>query len=139
MCWMCYQCMRHDFRFGRAPSHCPLPPLQLLAIIHILHLHVIYHQYLTLMTAYIRCAVQVGFSTYFYCFFNHNVLSYPLKMLANIMFAVHAKEIMPFIVCFAGGIGCLFLLLSPTARNGPSQYFRQFHPLSRQIKQICDK
>jgi len=79
------------------------------------------------------------FQSFSCCFLHHNILSYLLKVSANIMFAVHAKKIVPFIVCFVGDIGYLFLLFSPTARNGPSQYFRQFHPLSRQIKQIRDK
>jgi len=56
-----------------------LPLLQLLIIIHILHLHVIYHQYLTLMTAYSRGAVQAGFSIFFLLFFASQYPKLPVK------------------------------------------------------------
>ena len=62
-----------------------------------------------------------------------------VEALVSLPFAVHEKETVPLIVCFVGGVGCLFLLLSPTARKRLPQYFRQFKSLSRQIKWIRDK
>ena len=62
-----------------------LPPLQLLAIIHILHLRVIYHQYLTSMITHSRSAIQEGFLLFLCCFLHFNIITYPTKLSANIM------------------------------------------------------
>ncbi len=62
-------------------------PFRLLAIIHIPHLSVVYHQYLTPMIANGRSAMQEVFCC-FMLFLHYSITFHPAKLSDNIMFAI---------------------------------------------------